>query len=64
MLTIFKTLVLHPIDLPDAGRVVRIWTDEVFRSVVAVFGFVALAACLIPARRASRIDALLPIADE
>jgi putative ABC transport system permease protein len=36
----------------------------VFAGVVAVFGFVALAACLIPARRASRIDALLAIRGE
>ena len=35
MLSIFNTLVLHPIDLPDAGRIVRIWTDNKARSVLA-----------------------------
>jgi ABC-type antimicrobial peptide transport system permease subunit len=36
----------------------------VFASVIPVFGVVALAACFIPARRASRIDALLAIRGE
>jgi hypothetical protein len=36
----------------------------VFASVVAVFGLVALAACFVPSRRASRIDALIPIRGE
>ena len=35
MLSIFNTLVLHPIDLPDAGRIVRIWTDNKARAVLA-----------------------------
>src|SRR5215467_4253950 len=35
MLSIFNTLVLHPIDLPDAGRIVRIWTDNKARQVLA-----------------------------
>lgn len=35
MLSIFNTLVLHPIDLPDAGRIVRIWTDNKARGVLA-----------------------------
>ena len=36
----------------------------VFASTVAVFGLVALVACLVPAQRASRIDALLAIRGE
>ncbi|MES1194607.1 MAG: hypothetical protein ABUL65_01850, partial [Opitutus sp.] len=26
LFSIFNKLVLHPIDLPDAGRIVRLWT--------------------------------------
>jgi predicted permease len=35
MFSIFSTLVLHPIDLPDAGRIVRIWTDNRARGILA-----------------------------
>src|SRR5690348_7764021 len=35
MFSIFNTLVLNPIDLPDAGRIVRIWTDNRARGVLA-----------------------------
>ncbi len=34
LFSIFNQLVLHPIDLPDAGRIVRIWTNNVERNVV------------------------------
>ncbi len=35
LFSIFNKLVLHPIDLPDAGRLVRIWTNNPDRNVVA-----------------------------
>ena len=35
LFSIFNRLVLHPIDLPDAGRIVRIWTNNQERNVVA-----------------------------
>ncbi len=34
LFSIFNQLVLHPIDLPDAGRIVRLWTNNVERNVV------------------------------
>ncbi len=35
LFSIFNQLVLHPIDLPDAGRLVRLWTNNTERNVVA-----------------------------
>ena len=35
LFSIFNQLVLHPIDLPDAGRLVRVWTNNKERNVVA-----------------------------
>ncbi len=35
LFSIFNRLVLHPIDLPDAGRIVRIWTNNSERNIVA-----------------------------
>ena len=34
LFSIFNRLVLHPIDLPDADRIVRIWTNNQERNVV------------------------------
>ena len=34
LFSIFNQLVLHPLDLPDAGRIVRLWTNNVERNVV------------------------------
>lgn len=34
LFSIFNRLVLHPIDLPEAGRLVRIWTNNKERNVV------------------------------
>jgi predicted permease len=34
LFSIFNRLILHPIDLPDAGRLVRIWTNNTGRNVV------------------------------
>ena len=34
LFSIFNKLVLHPIDLPDAGRIVRLWTNNKERNVV------------------------------
>jgi predicted permease len=35
LFSIFNQLVLHPIDLPDADRIVRIWTNNPERNIVA-----------------------------
>jgi predicted permease len=35
LFSIFNRLVLHPIDLPDADRIVRIWTNNQERNIVA-----------------------------
>ena len=35
LFSVFNTLVLNPIDLPDAGRLVRLWTNNKARNVVA-----------------------------
>ena len=35
LFSIFNQLVLHPIDLPDAGRLVRVWTNNTERNIVA-----------------------------
>lgn len=35
LFSVFNKVVLHPIDLPDAGRLVRIWTNNKARNVVA-----------------------------
>lgn len=35
LFSVFNKIVLHPIDLPDAGRLVRIWTNNKARNVVA-----------------------------
>jgi predicted permease len=35
LFSIFNKLVLHPIDLPDADRIVRIWTNNQERNIVA-----------------------------
>ncbi len=35
LFSVFNTIVLNPINLPDAGRLVRIWTDNKTRNVVA-----------------------------
>src|SRR3954471_1441354 len=34
LFSIFDRLVLHPLDLPDADRLVRIWTNNTERNVV------------------------------
>jgi len=34
LFSIFNQLVLHPLDLPDAGRIVRLWTNNTARNVV------------------------------
>ena len=35
LFSVFNTVVLNPINLPDAGRLVRIWTNNKARNVVA-----------------------------
>ena len=35
LFSVFNTVVLNPINLPDAGRLVRIWTNNKVRNVVA-----------------------------
>jgi predicted permease len=35
LFSVFNSLVLNPIDLPDAGRLVRIWTNDQARQITA-----------------------------
>ena len=35
LFSVFNTVVLNPINLPDAGRLVRIWTNNTTRNIVA-----------------------------
>jgi predicted permease len=35
LFSVFNTVVLHPINLPDAGRLARIWTNNTTRNIVA-----------------------------
>lgn len=56
LLSSFNRLVLHPIDLPDAGRIVRIWTNNKERKVVAPIMSVPKFECSARRRPASAAD--------